>query len=132
MSMTDPIADLLTRIRNGHMSRHETVNVPSSRIKAEIARILVDEGYLTGVEQVEAAGRPVLKIQLKYDKEGRKAITGIERRSRPGRRLYRGKDAIPAVMDGLGVTIVSTSRGVMTGSACRKLGLGGEVLCSVW
>ena len=132
MSMTDPIADLLTRIRNGHMSRHETVNVPSSRIKAEIARILVDEGYLTGVEQVEAAGRPVLKIQLKYDKEGRKAITGIERRSRPGRRLYRGKDAIPAVMDGLGVTIVSTSRGVMTGSACRRLGLGGEVLCSVW
>jgi len=132
MSMTDPIADLLTRIRNGHLARHETTDVPASKIKAEIVRILCDEGYVTAYEQLEVDGRPVLRIQLKYDKDGRKAIVGIERRSRPGRRVYRGRDEIPAVMDGLGVTIVSTSRGLMTGNACRRLGLGGEVLCSVW
>jgi small subunit ribosomal protein S8 len=132
MSMTDPIADLLTRIRNAQQARHATLHVPHSRVKAAIAAILKNEGYVGDVQTAEMGGRTVLRIQLKYGQRGERAITGLERVSRPGRRVYCGKDEIPRVLGGLGVTILSTPKGVMTGTACRKLGVGGEVLCNVW
>jgi small subunit ribosomal protein S8 len=132
MSMTDPIADLLTRLRNGMMARHKTVDVPASRVKAEIARILAEEGYLAGVERVDDGQQGVLRLQLKYANTGEKAITGLERVSRPGRRVYCGKGEIPKVLGGLGITILSTPKGVLTGTASQRAGVGGEVLCNVW
>ncbi len=132
MSMTDPIADLLTRIRNGHMAKHETIEVPQSRIKLDIVKILEQEGYVESHEVLEDGKFPAIRIALKYDARGRQAITGIKRVSRPGRRVYCGKDEVPQVLNGLGVTVLSTSRGLMTGAACRRAGVGGEVLCSVW
>lgn len=132
MSMTDPIADLLTRIRNGHMARHDEVKMPASRMKLEIVKILEQEGYVEGHESEQDDKQGTLRVRLKYTREGDNAILGIQRVSRPGRRVYCGKDEIPKVLNGLGVTIVSTSRGVMTGSGCKDAGLGGEVLCNVW
>ena len=132
MSMTDPIADLLTRIRNGLMARHPAVKVPVSRLKLEIAKILAQEGYIESFELDESVGHGMISIRLKYDSGGRTAITGLERVSRPGRRVCRGKDEIPSVLNGLGITILSTSRGVMTGKHCQEHGVGGEVLCNVW
>ena len=132
MSMTDSIADLLTRIRNAQSARHATVDVPSSRMKVAIASILKDEGFVENFTQVEDPRQAILRIHLKYGPTGERAITGLERVSKPGRRVYRGKDEIPKVLGGLGVTILSTPKGVLTGSACRKLGVGGEVLCNVW
>ena len=108
------------------------MTVPVSRVKLEIAKILKQEGYIENFELDESVGHGVISIRLKYESGGRKAITGLERVSRPGRRIYRGKDEIPRVLDGLGITIVSTSRGVMTGKTCREQGVGGEVLCNVW
>jgi len=132
MSMTDPIADLLTRIRNGHLAKHETVEIPASRMKLEIVKILAAEGFVAGYESVDQPPQGVIRVQLKYDKQGKQAISGLERVSTPGRRVYCGKDEMPQVLSGLGVAIVSTSKGVMTGAECRKQGVGGEVLCSVW
>ena len=132
MSMTDPIADLLTRIRNALMARHAIVNVPASRMKLEIVKILKDEGYVENFKIVEDVLQAQIAIDLKYGQEGRKAITGLERVSKPGRRIYRGKDEIPDVLNGLGITIISTSKGVMTGKTCRDRGVGGEILCNVW
>jgi len=132
MSMTDPIADLLTRIRNALLARHATVAIPASRMKLAIVKILRQEGYIEDFELDEATGHGLISIRLKYVNGGRKAITGLERVSRPGRRIYRGKDEIPNVLDGLGITILSTWKGVMTGRSCREQGLGGEVLCNVW
>jgi len=132
MSMTDPIADLLTRLRNGLMARHKTVDVPASKVKAEIARILAEEGYLTGYELVEDGRQGLLRLQLKYASTGEKAITGLERVSRPGRRVYCGKGEIPRVLGGLGITILSTPKGLLTGTASQRAGVGGEVLCNVW
>lgn len=132
MSMTDPIADLLTRIRNGQQARHATIDVPASRLKAAISEILKQEGYIEDVRETQEGARSVLRIQLKYGRTGERAITGLERVSRPGRRVYCGKNEIPRVLGGLGITIVSTPRGVLTGSACRRLGVGGEVLCNIW
>jgi small subunit ribosomal protein S8 len=132
MSMTDPIADLLTRLRNGLMARHKTVDVPASKVKAEIARILAEEGYLTGYELVQDGRQGVLRLQLKYGSTGEKVITGLERVSRPGRRVYCGKGEIPRVLGGLGITILSTPKGVLTGTASQRAGVGGEVLCNVW
>ena len=132
MSMTDPISDLLTRIRNAQMARHATVDVPSSRMKLEIVRILRDEGYVEEFSVVEKTPQDLLRVRLKYTNAGERAITGLERVSRPGRRVYCGKDEIPRVLGGLGVTILSTPKGVLTGVACRRLGVGGEVLCNVW
>jgi len=132
MSMTDPIADLLTRLRNGLMARHKTVDVPASKVKAEIARILAEEGYLSGYELVEDDRQGLLRLQLKYGSSGEKAITGLERVSRPGRRVYCGKGEIPRVLGGLGITILSTPKGVLTGTASQQAGVGGEVLCNVW
>ena len=130
--MTDPISDLLTRIRNAASANHTEVRVPASRMKAEVVKILRAEGYI-GDYSVENDGpQGSINIQLKYVHRGERAITGLERVSRPGRRIYCGKDEIPKVLNGLGITIMSTSKGVMTGSACRRLGIGGEVLCNVW
>ncbi len=132
MSMTDPISDLLTRLRNAQMARHATVDVPSSRMKLEIVRILRDEGYVEEFQVMESTPQDLLRVRLKYTNAGERAITGIERVSRPGRRVYCGKDEIPRVLGGLGVTIVSTPKGVLSGVACRRMGVGGEVLCNVW
>lgn len=132
MSMTDPIADLLTRIRNAQMAKHATVDAPASKLKAEIVRILREEGYLDDFQTVGEGPKSVIRIRLKYGAGGERTITGLERVSRPGRRVYCGKDEIPRVLGGLGVTILSTPKGIMTGNACRKNGVGGEVLCNVW
>jgi small subunit ribosomal protein S8 len=132
MSMTDPIADLLTRIRNALIAKHKETEVPASRMKMEIVKILKDEGYLEGFELSGEGHRQVIKIQLGYDRDGLRSITGLERVSKPGRRVYCGKDEIPRVLNGLGITIMSTSMGVMTGRTCREKGVGGEVLCNIW
>ena len=137
--MTDPISDMLTRIRNAVTAKHTRVDMPASRLKAEIARILQDEGYIQGFRMVDApaekAGRQprqMIRLFLKYGPHGEKVISGLERISRPGRRVYLGVDDVPSVLGGLGTAILTTSRGVMTGRAARKAGVGGEVLCNVW
>lgn len=132
MSMTDPIADLLTRIRNALGARHESLSVPRSKAKLAIVKILADEGYIEGYEVEEVGPQGSITVHLKYVSEGVPAITGMKRVSSPGRRVYRGKDEIPKVLNGLGVTIMSTNRGVMTGASSEKNQLGGEVLCSIW
>ncbi|HSP14859.1 MAG TPA: 30S ribosomal protein S8 [Thermoanaerobaculia bacterium] len=132
MSMTDPIADMLTRIRNGIQSRHDRVDVPASKLKVEIARILKSEGFISNYKLVEDKIQSVLRVYLKYSEEGEPVIHGIERISRPGRRVYRNRQEIPRVLGGLGLAIVSTSKGVMAGAEAVKSGVGGEVLCQVW
>jgi small subunit ribosomal protein S8 len=124
MSMTDPIADLLTRIRNAQVAKHKTVNVPASRMKVAIVTILADEGFVDSYKLVESAVQGTISIQLRYGHGGERAIQGLERVSRPGRRVYCGKDEIPKVLDGLGLTILSTPRGVMTGTELPALGRG--------
>jgi small subunit ribosomal protein S8 len=137
MNITDPISDMLTRIRNAMMAGHPTVALPSSKIKESIAKILQEEGYIAGFETVDGkvANSKVLRIQLKYigeRRERRPVITGLERVSRPGRRVYTGKQEIPWVLSGIGIAILSTPKGVMTGQRARQLGVGGEVLCKIW
>lgn len=132
MSMTDPIADMLTRIRNGIQARHERVELPASKLKVEIARILKDEGFISNFKLVEGEIQGTLRISLKYASNGEPVIHGIERISRPGRRVYRNKAEIPRVLGGLGLAIVSTSKGVLSGSEAAASGVGGEVLCQVW
>ena len=127
MSMTDPIADMFTRIRNAQMVGHAEVTMPNSKVKAEIARVLKDEGYIEDFARRETEGKPVLSIALKYH-EGRPVIDRLERVSRPGLRVYRRKDELPKVLGGLGVAIVSTSQGVMSDRAARAAGQGGEVI----
>lgn len=130
MSMTDPIADMLTRIRNAQLVGKNTVTMPSSKLKLAIAQVLKDEGYVDGFARRENEGKPELEISLKYY-AGEPVIEKIERVSRPGLRIYKGHDDLPKVMNGLGVAIVSTSRGVMTDRKARATGVGGEVLCIV-
>ena len=131
--MTDPIADMLTRVRNAVNARHPRVDVPASRFKAEIARILEQEGYISAVKLVETDGdTPVLRLSLKYGPRGETVISGLKRVSRPGRRVYLGRDDVPKVMGGLGTSILTTSRGVMTGQQAIRAGVGGEVLCNIW
>lgn len=132
MSMTDPIADMLTRIRNGIQSRHDRVDVPASKLKVEIARILKSEGFISNYKVVEDKTQPLLRVYLKYSEAGEPVIHGIERISRPGRRVYRNRQEIPRVLGGLGLAIVSTSKGVLSGAEAAKTGVGGEVLCQVW
>jgi small subunit ribosomal protein S8 len=132
MSMTDPIADMLTRIRNGIQARHDRIEVPSSKLKLEIAKILKSEGFISNYKLVEAEVQSVLRIHLKYAADGEPVIHGIERVSRPGRRVYRDKGAIPKPLGGLGLAIVSTSKGILSGSEAARSGIGGEVLCQVW
>ena len=136
--MTDPIADMLTRIRNAVGAKHTRVDMPSSRMKMEIARILQDEGYIQGFKLLDEASTETsvqtrtLRLFLKYGPHGERLITGVERISRPGRRVYFGKEDVPEVLGGLGTSILTTSRGVMSGRAAAKAGVGGEVLCNVW
>ena len=136
--MTDPIADMLARIRNAVAAKHTRVDMPTSRIKIDIARILQDEGYIQGFklldEDAAKAAGPIktLRLFLKYGPHGEKLITGVVRISRPGRRVYFGRDDVPEVLAGLGTSILTTSRGVMTGRAAVKAGVGGEVLCNIW
>jgi small subunit ribosomal protein S8 len=132
MSMTDPIADMLTRIRNGIQARHERVEIPASKLKVEIAKILKDEGFITNYKLVEGELQSILRVYLKYADDGEPVIHGIERTSRPGRRVYRGKNEIPRVLGGLGLSIVSTSRGLMSDADAARTGVGGEVLCQIW
>ncbi len=128
--MTDPIADLLTRIRNGQAAGKAEVSMPASRLKSAIAQVLKDEGYITGFSATEADGKPALTVVLKYH-DGRPVIEMIQRASRPGLRLYKGKSDIPSIQNGLGVAIISTSKGVMSDRQARAAGEGGEVLCVV-
>ncbi len=132
MSVNDPIADLLTRIRNAHMARHDTVVMPHSKMKTEVARILKEQGYVSDVSEKGAGAEKKLVVELKYGPDGRRAITGLRRMSRPGRRVYRKQTNIPRVLDGLGVAILSTSRGILTDHEARRAGIGGEVLCFVY
>ena len=132
--MTDPIADMLTRIRNAVIAKHTRVDIPASRIKLDIARILQDEGYIQGFKLLDESSGPVktLRLFLKYGPHGERLITGVQRISRPGRRVYFGHNDVPDVLAGLGTSILTTSRGVMTGRAAVKAGVGGEVLCNIW
>jgi small subunit ribosomal protein S8 len=132
MTMTDPIADMLTRVRNASSAMHDEVTIPSSKIKENIARILVDEGYVDSYEVDADNGHPVIKIRLRYSDERERVIAGIRRISKPGRRVYRGAQELPRVLGGLGVAIISTSQGVMTDKQARRQKVGGEVLAYVW
>lgn len=132
MSVNDPIADMLTRLRNAQMAKHETTEIPHSKMKAEIARILKQEGYINDFSERGSGAERVLVIELKYGPDGDRAIHGMRRVSRPGRRTYRKQKDIPRVLDGLGVAILSTSRGILTDHQARRQGIGGEVLCFVY
>lgn len=132
MVMTDPIADMLTRIRNASNAKHNKVKIPSSNIKRAIAAILLEEGYINKVEYIEDSKQGMLDITLKYDEDKMKVISGIKRISKPGLRIYASKEEIPKVLNGLGIAIMSTSKGVMTDRNARKTNVGGEVLCYVW
>lgn len=137
MSMVDPISDMLTRMRNAVMAGHNTVAIPSSTIKVAIAKIMKEEGYITNFEIADGkiVGSKILRLRLKYvgeRRERRPVITGLERVSRPGKRVYTGKKEIPWVLSGIGIAILSTPKGVMTGQRARQIGVGGEVLCRVW
>ena len=132
MSMTDPVADMLTRIRNASKARHEKVDIPSSTLKVEVARILKEEGYIKNVKMVNDGKQGVIRVFLKYSTANENVISGIDRISKPGRRIYVGSADIPKVLNGLGMAIVSTSKGLMTDKAARVANIGGELLCKVW
>jgi small subunit ribosomal protein S8 len=132
MSMTDPIADYLTRIRNAIRAKHPRVDIPASRLKKEITRILKDEGFIKGYKLISYQGHQYLRILLKYQDHGESVIEGLEKVSTPGLRKYVAKDEIPRILDGLGITILSTSRGVMTGKKAKSMNLGGEIICNIW
>ena len=132
MTMTDPIADMLTRIRNANTVKHETVDVPASNIKKEIARILLEEGFVKGYDVIEDGKQGIIRLQLKYGIEGERVISGLKRISKPGMRVYSSKDEIPKVLNGLGVAIMSTSKGILTDREARKENVGGEVICYDW
>ena len=132
MQITDPVADMLTRIRNANTAKHESVDVPASNLKKAIAKILLDEGYIKSYEIVEDGTQGIIRIQLKYLAGKEKAISGLRRVSKPGLRVYAGADELPRVLKGLGIAIISTSKGVMTDKAARANHVGGEVLAFVW
>jgi len=132
MSMTDPIADLLTRIRNATKEKHEKLEVPASRLKANVVRVLKEEGYIKNFRLMREEGRPVIKVYLKYTEAGDSVIQGIRRVSRPGLRRYTGYESMPRPPGGAGISIVSTSKGVTTGHKARVQKVGGEILCEVW
>jgi small subunit ribosomal protein S8 len=130
--LTDPIADMLTRIRNANMALHDTVEMPGSTLKAEVARVLKDEGYITDWELRDARVGSELVVKLKYSRDRRRVISGLERVSKPGRRVYVDRTSIPRILGGMGIAVISTSQGVITGHEARRRGVGGEVICSVW
>ncbi len=132
MVMTDPIADLLTRVRNANMVNKETVEVPASKLKKAVSEIFKEEGFIKDVEYVEDGKQGVIRLYLKYGKDSQKVITGLKRISKPGLRVYANKDEIPRVLGGLGVAVISTSQGVVTDKKARQTGVGGEVICYIW
>lgn len=132
MHATDVIADMLTRIRNAAAAKHETVDIPASKIKRRIAEILLEEGYIKDITDIDDKKQGIIRITLKYGENKRSVITGIKRISKPGLRVYAGKNEIPRVLGGLGIAIVSTSKGIMTDKEARKLGVGGEIIAYVW
>jgi small subunit ribosomal protein S8 len=135
MSMSDPIADMLTRMRNAMMRQHQTVSMPHSKVKVAIAQVLKEEGYIEDFQVLPEKPQAVIQIKLKYvggRRERHAVIGGLERVSRPGRRVYVGKEEIPWVLSGMGIAVITTSKGIMTGQKARRMGLGGEILCKVW
>ena len=133
MVTTDPIADMLTRIRNANSSKHKTVDIPASNMKRSIANILLNEGYINAVEEIkDDVNQGVLRISLKYDEKGARVIDGLKRISKPGLRVYASKEELPKVLNGLGIALISTSKGIKTDKEARKEGLGGEVLAYIW
>ncbi|NLB19905.1 MAG: 30S ribosomal protein S8 [Clostridium sp.] len=132
MVMTDPIADLLTRVRNANAAKHNVVEVPSSTVKKAVANILLEEGYVKGIEEYNDGVVPMMRISLKYGVNNEKVITGLKRISKPGLRVYCKAQEVPKVLNGLGVAVISTSQGVLADREARKLGLGGEVICYIW
>jgi small subunit ribosomal protein S8 len=132
MSLTDPVADFLTRVRNAIRARHQKVDVPASKLKVELARILKEEGYISNFKPTEEDGHKILRIYLKYGANNEAAMSKLERISKPGCRVYVGRNEIPRVLGGMGINIITTPRGVMTGRDARKQGLGGEILCEIW
>ncbi len=130
--ITDPIADLLTRIRNANTANHKTTDIPASKMKKAVAQILLDEGFISGLEEIKEGPQGILRITLKYGPEKEKVITGLRRISRPGLRVYTSKTEIPRVLGGLGLVIMSTSKGIMSGKRAKREGFGGEVLAYVW
>ncbi|HBM75553.1 MAG TPA: 30S ribosomal protein S8 [Clostridiaceae bacterium] len=132
MVMTDTIADMLTRIRNANVVRHETVDIPASNIKRSIANIMLEEGFIKNIEELTDGSVPIMRVTMKYGQNKERVITGLKRISKPGLRVYVGKEDIPKVLGGLGIAVISTSKGIMTDKQARKEGLGGEVLCYIW
>ncbi|MCR4668369.1 MAG: 30S ribosomal protein S8 [Clostridia bacterium] len=132
MTMTDPVADMLTRIRNANTAGHDFVDIPASKIKKNLAEILVKEGYIKGFELVEGEKQDIIRVQMKYAEGKQRVITGIKRISKPGLKVYAKAADVPRVLGGLGIAIISTSNGLVTDKEARKLGVGGEVICYVW
>jgi small subunit ribosomal protein S8 len=132
MAMTDPIADLLTRVRNANMVKHASVDVPASNMKKKIVEILLNEGYIKGFDIIEDGKQGIIRIEMKYGEDKERVITGLKRISKPGLRVYAKRTDIPKVLGGLGIAIISTSNGIVTDKEARKLGVGGEVICYVW
>ena len=132
MNTTDPIADMLTRIRNANSAKHKTVDVPASKMKTAIAEILFKEGYIKSFELINNENQGIIRITLKYDEKGARVIDGIKRISKPGLRVYAGKEELPKVLNGLGIAIISTSKGLKTDKEAREAGIGGEVLAYIW
>lgn len=132
MNTTDPIADMLTRIRNANSEKFKTVDIPASKMKKSIAEILLNEGYIKSYEEINNENQGILRISLKYTEKGKKVISGLKRISKPGLRIYASKDELPRVLNGLGIALISTSKGVMTDKEARNAGVGGEVLAYIW
>jgi len=132
MNTTDPIADMLTRIRNANSERFKTVDIPASNMKKNIAEILFNEGYIRAFEEIKNDNQGIIRITLKYTDKNKKVISGLKRISKPGLRIYAGKDELPKVLNGLGIAVLSTSKGIITDSQARELGVGGEVLAYIW
>ena len=132
MTMTDPIADMLTHIRNANVVKHETLDVPASNMKKELSRILLEEGFIRGYDVIEDGKQGIIRIQLKYGQTGERVISGLKRISKPGMRVYADKHEVPRVLNGLGISIISTSKGILTDKQARKENVGGEVICYVW
>ena len=132
MNTTDPIADMLTRIRNANSAKFKTVDIPSSKIKKAIAENLLEEGYIKAVDEIDDGIQGILRVTLKYDEKGNKVIEGLKRISKPGLRIYASKDELPKVLNGLGIALISTSKGIVTDKKARELGVGGEVIAYIW
>ena len=132
MNITDPIADMLTRIRNANTAKKQTVDIPASKMKKSIAQILLDQGYIKAFEEIKDDKQGILRVTIKYDENGKKVISGLKRISKPGLRVYVNKDELPQVLNGLGIALISTSKGIKTDKEARELGLGGEVIAYIW